>query len=237
MDDSAQTPTATNSTAKASSNDDFLVKMANDIKQLEDQDVQNTQNGLNDVAQKAQSQKADDTNSNLSGLSQSDPSVMSANQSVSDDSNQSDDDKIDDVEDLVFDEEEIDGLAEDNNQPVSSSKLGKEASPTTITEPENVKYKEIGAELEHDNELEQWVKEIPDAQTINIRKPVKDDYGQILIQASQVPKPNIVLPINQVEMEKALHHKIVDSIRWLYEWAKRNIKLYPKRVFYQKKEE
>lgn len=97
---------------------------------------------------------------------------------------------------------------------------------------EKIQFQEISTELGKDAELEKWVEEVPDAKTVTLPKPVQDDYGQILVQASQIPKPNIVLPISEPEMEKALHHKVVDSFRWLYEWARRLILLQPGRVFY-----
>jgi len=114
-------------------------------------------------------------------------------------------------------------------QPVGS--MHKEAIQSTA-QPETVKYQEISTELTKDVELEKWMKEVPDAKTVTLPKPVADDYGQILVQATQIPKPKIVLPISEPEMEIALHHKIIDSFRWLYEWAKRLILLQPGRVFY-----
>ncbi len=97
---------------------------------------------------------------------------------------------------------------------------------------EKIQFQEISTELGKDAELEKWVEEVPDAKTVTLPKPIQDDYGQILVQASQIPKPNIVLPISEPEMEKALHHKVADSFRWLYEWARRLILLQPGRVFY-----
>jgi len=114
-------------------------------------------------------------------------------------------------------------------QPIGS--MRKEAIQS-IAQPETVKYQEISTELTKDVELEKWMKEVPDAKTVTLPKPVADDYGQILVQAAQIPKPKIVLPISEPEMEVALHHRIVDSFRWLYEWAKRLILLQPGRVFY-----
>jgi len=128
-------------------------------------------------------------------------------------------------------------VASDNAQisiPTPSQPIGsmrKEAIQSTA-QPETVRYQEISTELTKDVELENWMKEVPDAKTVTLPKPVADDYGQILVQASQIPKPKIILPISEPEMEIALHHKIIDSFRWLYEWAKRLILLQPGRVFY-----
>jgi len=104
---------------------------------------------------------------------------------------------------------------------------------TGSSQPETVHYQEIGAELDQDKELEKWVEQVPDAEKITLPKPVADDYGKTLIEASQIPKPNITLPLSESEMQKALHHKIIDSFLWLYEWAKRLILLQPERVSYK----
>jgi len=117
----------------------------------------------------------------------------------------------------------------------ATGSVRKESISQSNTE-ETVRYKEIGAELTHDKELEKWIEEVPDPAKITLPKPVHDEYGQILVQASQIPKPKIILPITEPEMEKALHHKVADSFRWLYEWAKRIILLQPGRVYYNKKQ-
>ncbi len=75
---------------------------------------------------------------------------------------------------------------------------------------------------------------VPNAQTITLPKPVEDEYGEILLQATHIPRPNIVLPVTNDIIKKGLHHRIRDSIRWLAEWCQRTILLYPGRVFFPK---
>lgn len=115
-------------------------------------------------------------------------------------------------------------------QPVGSV---RKESIQSVSSQEQVKFQEISTELEKDHELDKWVEEVPEAKAVTLPKPVQDDYGQILVEASQIPKPNITLPITEPEMEKALHHRVADSVRWLYEWAKRLILLQPGRVYYK----
>ncbi|MGI5827685.1 MAG: hypothetical protein ACOX6V_01540 [Patescibacteria group bacterium] len=119
-------------------------------------------------------------------------------------------------------------------QTVGSRDKERQEQTTGTTSPERVPVREVAAEFEPPLELKEWVEEIPNPQTVTLPKPVKDEYGEILIKSTQIARPNIVLPIDEEEIEKAFHHKVVDSIRWLAEWCHRNILLYPGRVFYKK---
>ena len=101
--------------------------------------------------------------------------------------------------------------------------------------PEKVMYQEVQTEFEPPAELEKWMEKVPNPQTVTLPKPVKDEYGDILIQATNIPRPKIILPLDEMTVNKALHQRISDSIRWLGEWCKRTILLYPGRVFFQKK--
>jgi len=64
---------------------------------------------------------------------------------------------------------------------------------------------------------------------------VSDDQGNIVMQSAQQQsgKVKIVLPLNEEDVEKALHHKVFDAVRWLAEWCVFMIKKYPGRVFYK----
>jgi hypothetical protein len=124
----------------------------------------------------------------------------------------------------------------DTAQATAPISKERQRSDSHESAPETVKYQEVGAELSKDPELEKWVEEVPDPETITLPKPVEDDYGDILIQATHIPKPKIILPIREEEMEKAFHHKIADSVRWMYEWVKRIVKINPKRVYYPQKD-
>jgi hypothetical protein len=140
-------------------------------------------------------------------------------------------------------DKELQALIDENNSKDGNQKVigsrDKERQEQVIgsSTPERVPIKEISAEFEPPLELKEWVEEVPNPQTVTLPKPVKDEYGEILIQSTQIPRPNITLPINEEEIEKAFHHKVVDSIRWLAEWCHRNMLLYPGRVFYKKKDE
>ena len=119
-------------------------------------------------------------------------------------------------------------------QPVSSPR--KEQKGQTMTgslSPEHLPIQERSLEFEAPPEVQQWVETKPDPIISTIPTPVEDEFGEILLKASNVPKPNIILPIDEEELEKTFHHKVADSIRWLGEWCKRVIKVYPQRAYFK----
>lgn len=62
--------------------------------------------------------------------------------------------------------------------------------------------------------------------------PVADEKGQVLMEPSE-PKPQkITLPLSQEQVTEGMHHKVMDSLRWMSEWCVMIIKKYPGRVFY-----
>ncbi|KKT36120.1 MAG: hypothetical protein UX12_C0001G0002 [Candidatus Collierbacteria bacterium GW2011_GWC1_45_47] len=71
---------------------------------------------------------------------------------------------------------------------------------------------------------------------VQVTQPVaqqQQDMGSLVsAQLADVTKPKIILPLNQVQIEEGMHHKIVDGIKWLAEWCVMMIKKYPGRVFY-----
>jgi len=81
-------------------------------------------------------------------------------------------------------------------------------------------------------EVKEWVSEVKEAEEITLPQPIKDEYGQILMEAATPVKPRIVLPLSQPKTQQALHKKIIESIRWLAEWCLRLLKMFPKRVDY-----
>ncbi len=118
-----------------------------------------------------------------------------------------------------------------------TTKLKKELDsvPVSFSSPETVSMREISMDLEPALEVAEFMEVKPDPHTVTIPEPVEDDeYTEMLLKATQIPEPNIILPIGEQELEKAFHHKIIDSVRWLAEWTKRIILQHPKRVFFKK---
>jgi len=119
-------------------------------------------------------------------------------------------------------------------QPVSGSKEQKETGPLTPKlELEKVEIVEQ-KEPEPKKEVKDWVEKVESGDTAQLKKPVIDDYGQILVEAAEKKeKPKITLPLNEKGVEEGLHHKAIDSFRWLAEWCVRVMKMATGRVFYK----
>lgn len=79
-------------------------------------------------------------------------------------------------------------------------------------------------------EVKEWVQEIKTAEEITLPQPVKDEFGEILLEAASPIKPKIVLPLTKPKIKQGLHKKIAESIRWLAEWCLRLIKMFPDRI-------
>jgi hypothetical protein len=68
---------------------------------------------------------------------------------------------------------------------------------------------------------------------VQTQSPMNNDMATVVAQSIQKQgKPNIVLPLTEVELQEGLHHRVIDGIRWLAEWCRLMIKKYPGRVFY-----
>lgn len=70
------------------------------------------------------------------------------------------------------------------------------------------------------------------AADVSMPKQIVGDDGRVVAEAV-AEEPEIDLPLSEEEVKKGLHHKVMDSIRWLAEWCVYIIKKYPGRVFYK----
>ena len=116
--------------------------------------------------------------------------------------------------------------------------------PIQETEPRQLTPEEI-ANQEIDSYLERVEKQVEISQDIaGVVKPsgqvkmpqtITDDQGQVVAQAVG-DEPPINLPLTEEQVRDGLHHKVIDSVRWLAEWSVMIIKKYPGRVFYRNSE-
>ena len=115
----------------------------------------------------------------------------------------------------------------DISQPlaVPVGKLHKEAEPGRVEKREAVVAPEV----------KEWVTEIKKEEAIKLPVPVKDEYGQILMESARPSKPKITIPLDDSQMQGGMKKKFSDSIRWLTTWCIRLIKKFPERVFYKTK--
>lgn len=80
---------------------------------------------------------------------------------------------------------------------------------------------EVGAEVKD------WMEKLEEGEDIQLPQPVTDDAGQVLVQAAANQQPKIVLPLVEEKYKIGLKSSISDSIRWLAEWCKRLLKMFP----------
>jgi hypothetical protein len=120
---------------------------------------------------------------------------------------------------------------EPTTEPTAS--MNKEKLASASASPEHVPIREISKEFEPPPEVEAYMEGKPTPEEFTLPVPVQDDFGQILLEASQVPKPNITLPLTETQMKKSLGERISESARWLAEWCKHNILSHPGRIFFR----
>lgn len=84
-------------------------------------------------------------------------------------------------------------------------------------------------------EVEGWLEKL-EKEDSRLQQPVVDDKGKIILDdaAKQKKGFKVVLPLTKDEVDKGLHHKVIDSIRWLAEWCIRMIKMFGSKVAYRK---
>ena len=72
-------------------------------------------------------------------------------------------------------------------------------------------------------EQSEYIKEIN--KEVRLKEPVRDGAGLIVMNNPSPKKVKIVLSLTEQEMNKALHLKVIYSIRWLAEVIKRLMKI------------
>lgn len=98
--------------------------------------------------------------------------------------------------------------------------LSSKESPTFKGEKEKAPVVEIVVSPEV--ETSEYVKEIN--KEVSLKEPILDGVGEIVMDDAN-PNIEVVLPLTEEEMNKALHLKVIYSFRWLAEWAKRLLKI------------
>ena len=98
--------------------------------------------------------------------------------------------------------------------------VGKMRGERVVEEVEEIPTEpEVEPKLERQGYIEKVEK------AAELKKPIIDDYTQqILLGSANPQKPQVILPLTEDEIEKGLHHKVWEAIRWLSEWCVRQIK-------------
>ena len=97
---------------------------------------------------------------------------------------------------------------------------------------------EYTRKVELEPEVESWLEKL-EKEDSQLQQPVRDDKGQVVLDSAKggqghKGKFKVVLPMTKDEMEKGLHHKVVDGVRWLSEWCVRMIKMFHGKVAFRK---
>jgi len=83
-------------------------------------------------------------------------------------------------------------------------------------------------------EVRDWLTELETGEEIQLPQPVTDDTGQILIKPAAPQQPKIVLPLDEPTYITGFKKTVYDSIRWLVEWIKRIVLMFPERAVFRK---
>ena len=123
---------------------------------------------------------------------------------------------------------------DDQTQPViPTSSKGKEREG--VGKQEVTPITEYTRNVDLEPEVEGWLEKLEKEQT-QLGQPVTDDKGQVILEDANKQQSGfkVVLPLTKDEVEKGLHHKVIDSIRWLAEWCIRMIKMFGNKVTYRR---
>lgn len=82
-------------------------------------------------------------------------------------------------------------------------------------------------------EVKDWLAELETGEEVQLPKPVTDEDGQVLIKPAAPQKPKIALLVDEPTFQKGFKKSVSDSIRWLVEWIKRVILMFPERTIFK----
>lgn len=118
-----------------------------------------------------------------------------------------------------------------NEPQVPASKEQKEILSRLFPEEEKYQVVERPTTPEIPPEIEKV--EVVAGAEITLPKPITDDSGAVVLDAAAPQQVTITLPITDEEIQNAFSLKIIYSIRWLAEWAKRVLRLASKKFIYK----
>ena len=105
------------------------------------------------------------------------------------------------------------------------SALEKEKYPV-VERPETIDVGEIPKEIEGVESV---------SGEVTLPKPVTGDTGAVVLDDTTPKTTTVAVPLTDEEVERALHLKVVNSIRWLAEWTKRVLKKAKGKIIYKPK--
>lgn len=131
-------------------------------------------------------------------------------------------------------------LPDDQNFPPSPQtgivKEKEMGGTETVRVSERVPIVELDRVSETEAEKEGYLERVE--KEVELKKPVTDDGGQILVTSTTAQTPKIVLPLREDSyLDPANWHRpLFDAIRWLLAWTKRIIKMKPGQTVFRERE-
>lgn len=83
-------------------------------------------------------------------------------------------------------------------------------------------------------EVKDWLTELETGAEIQLPRPVTDQTGQVLVQPAAPQQPKVVLPLDEPTYVAGFKKTVYDSLRWLVEWIKRIILMFPERAVFKR---
>jgi len=118
--------------------------------------------------------------------------------------------------------------------PVNFTPAGAgERKEAIVSAPEKAPLTEVAPVKETGPEVKDWLTKLETGEEIKLPQPVTDDNGQVMLDNATPQQVTVTLPLTEEEMNRALHVKIIYSLRWLAEWTKRLIKIVGGKFLYK----
>lgn len=83
-------------------------------------------------------------------------------------------------------------------------------------------------------EVKDWLTQLETGEEIQLPQPVSDKTGQVLVRPAALQQPQIVLPLDEPAYLAGFKKTVYDSFRWMVEWIKRIITMFPERTVFKK---
>jgi len=118
------------------------------------------------------------------------------------------------------------------NEPQSPGPKEQKEILTRIESGEKFPIVERKAEIRP--EVKDWLTELETGEEIQLPQPVTDQTGQVVVKPAAPQQPTIILPLDEPTYTTGFKKTVNDSVRWLVEWIKRVVLMFPERTVFKK---
>ena len=119
---------------------------------------------------------------------------------------------------------------------VTGQPIGGKERVDTFGKQEETPITEFTRNVDLEPEVEGWLEKV-EKEDSQAPQAIKDDKGQVIMDdaTQQNTGFKVVLPMTKEEVDKGLHHRVLDSVRWLAEWCIRMVQMFGNKVAYRRK--